>query len=57
MHASPPSEPERVESSTDSHDQPLKASSLRGTFVFVLIMAALFAASWFGLLALAMSRR
>lgn len=44
----------------DSFDAPVgdkPHGSLRGTFVAVLLMAIFFAVTWFGMLALAWSRR
>jgi hypothetical protein len=57
VHASPPPDSPRDEPASEPADQPLVSSSLRGTFVFVMIMAVIFAASWFGLFAIAMARR
>jgi hypothetical protein len=57
VHATPPPDSERDESAHEPADQPLATSSLRGTFVFVMIMTLIFVGTWFGMFAIAMSRR
>lgn len=41
----------------DPGEQPSPRGSLRGAFVSVLLMAAFFVVTWFGMLALALERR
>ena len=47
----PVARPEAAEPGDHAH------TSLRGTFILVLLMAAFFVAAWLGMLALAMERR
>ncbi|MCB0878542.1 MAG: hypothetical protein KDC46_06135 [Thermoleophilia bacterium] len=43
--------------SNDGSPEVHPSASLRGSFFFVLVMAAFFAAAWFGVLAIALERR